>query len=183
MPTNPIQPPTLILQREFDVADLAARVPNVKYVIKGGDTFSSVAAKLGTTVGALEAANPALTPESLQIGDAITVPGTFFAGINPNVTAPANETTFSPHQTSNSAPTQFVPSQAAPTHVAFTQDSPPQAAATQSASTTYVVVAGDTFSSISTKYGTTVSALQSANPTVTSETLQIGQIIVVTCAC
>lgn len=171
--------------------ELAARTPDVTYVIEGGDTFSSVAAEFGTTVGALEAANPALTPESLQIGASITVPGTSVAGVNPNITAPGNQTELSPHQ--NSAPTQASQSksaptfatlnQAAPTHVSLTQNTPPKAASTQSASTSYVIRSGDTFSSIATMYGTTVSALQSANPAVTPETLQVGQTIVVSCIC
>lgn len=51
---------------------------------------------------------------------------------------------------------------------------PPPAAATE-----YTILKGDTFSSIAPKFGITVKALQSANPTVDPSKLQIGKKIVI----
>lgn len=45
------------------------------YTIASGDTFWSIAQSHGTTVGALEAANPGVNPGSLQIGQVINLPG------------------------------------------------------------------------------------------------------------
>jgi len=45
-----------------------------QYVIKAGDTFSSVAKKFHTTIPFIEAANPNLVPTRLQIGQRIIVP-------------------------------------------------------------------------------------------------------------
>jgi LysM repeat protein len=44
------------------------------YRIKAGDTLSAIAARSGTTVAALQAANPGIRPTALQIGQRITVP-------------------------------------------------------------------------------------------------------------
>ena len=41
------------------------------YTVQAGDTFSTIAAKLGKTVAALEAANPGGNPSNLQIGQVI----------------------------------------------------------------------------------------------------------------
>ena len=47
----------------------------MSYTIKSGDTFWSIAQSHGTTVGALEAANPGVNPSGLQIGQVINLPG------------------------------------------------------------------------------------------------------------
>lgn len=44
------------------------------YTIQPGDTFSSIAAALGTDVQTLEGLNPGVVPEDLQIGQVINVP-------------------------------------------------------------------------------------------------------------
>jgi LysM repeat protein len=107
-----------------------------KYTIAPGDTLTSIAAKLGTTVAALESANPGINPNDLQIGAQISTPV-------PNVSPP-------PQPTPAPAP-------------------PP--------SSTYIIVAGDTFTLIAAKFNTTVAALEAANPNVNPSTLQIGQVI------
>ena len=47
------------------------------HVIKRGDTLFSVAARYGSSVMAIQTANPDLNPLNLQIGDRITVPFSF----------------------------------------------------------------------------------------------------------
>lgn len=46
------------------------------YKIQSGDTFTSIAAKHGISVAALEAANPGVNPTTLQIGQVINLPTT-----------------------------------------------------------------------------------------------------------
>jgi LysM repeat protein len=41
------------------------------YTVQAGDTFSSIAAKLGIAVAALEQANPGISPTSLQVGQVL----------------------------------------------------------------------------------------------------------------
>jgi LysM repeat protein len=60
------------------------------YQIQLGDTFSSIAAKLGLTVAAIEAANPGVNPNNLQIGQVIQL-----AQSASNYTINAGDTFFS----------------------------------------------------------------------------------------
>ena len=46
-----------------------------QYTIVKGDTFSSIASRIGTDVQTLENLNPGVNPNDLQIGEVITVPG------------------------------------------------------------------------------------------------------------
>ena len=45
------------------------------YTVKSGDTLSSIATSCGTTVGALQTANPSISnPDMIVAGQAITLP-------------------------------------------------------------------------------------------------------------
>ncbi|KAI4214011.1 MAG: hypothetical protein LQ351_003415 [Letrouitia transgressa] len=46
----------------------------MSYTIQSGDTFWSIAQKLGISVDALQAANPGVNPSALQIGQVINLP-------------------------------------------------------------------------------------------------------------
>jgi LysM repeat protein len=74
--------------------------PTGEYIVESGDTFDSIAAKLGTTVTALEIANPELDPQDLEVGELIVVPGNFGGGANG--TTVGNETASSTDTTSSS---------------------------------------------------------------------------------
>lgn len=157
------------------------------YQIQLGDTFSSIAAKLGLTVAAIEAANPGVNPNNLQIGQVIHL-----AQSASNYTINAGDTFFS-------IATKFGISVAAleaanpgvsPTGLQIGQQISipsstssvpvPTPAPTPAPSTgKYIIQAGDTFTTIAAKLGTTVEALESANPTLTPTNLQIGASIVV----
>jgi len=106
----------------------ASSLSAVPYIVQAGDTFSYIAAKFGTSVSAIETANPALTPDDLQIGASVIIPRNFAA---------------------------------------------------RSVGATYIVQPGDTFSSIAALLGTSVAALESANPNLAPTDLQIGDEIVV----
>jgi LysM repeat protein len=45
------------------------------YTIREGDTFETIASDLGTTVEQLQALNPDVDPNALQVGQKIVVPG------------------------------------------------------------------------------------------------------------
>ena len=47
----------------------------MSYTIVSGDTFFSIAQAHGTSVAAIEAANPGVNPSALQVGQVINLPG------------------------------------------------------------------------------------------------------------
>ena len=47
---------------------------NRTYTIREGDTFETIAADEGTTVEQLQALNPDVDPNSLQVGQKILIP-------------------------------------------------------------------------------------------------------------
>lgn len=55
----------------------------ILYAIQAGDTFGAIAGRFGTTVAVLEAANPGVNPNNLQIGQEIRIP---VAALTPTVT-------------------------------------------------------------------------------------------------
>jgi D-alanyl-D-alanine carboxypeptidase len=64
-------------RREGKQALPAGRMVGLKgqvYVVKRGDTFWGVARRFGVTLEALALANPAITPERLQVGDRLRLP-------------------------------------------------------------------------------------------------------------
>jgi len=52
----------------------ALNPPPTQHVIRAGDTLGKVAARYGTTVSALQRANPGIKPQSLRVGQIIKLP-------------------------------------------------------------------------------------------------------------
>ena len=121
------------------------------YVVQSGDSWTSVANRLGLTVAALQAANPGSVRAStwLLVGEKLTIPASACANAvhcNANCTTDANaQPTPTTQPTPASAPT------AAPTVAA-------------SGVLTHVVQAGESWNSIAQKYDVPVRQLQRANP-------------------
>ena len=105
------------------------------YRVVSGDTCSAIATKCGTTASAIQGANPSINSgcTNLQVDQVLTI-----------------------------SPTQ-----------GSTADG------TSTCGAAYIVVSGDTCSSIASKCGTTASSIQSANPSVNSActNLQVGQVL------
>jgi LysM repeat protein len=75
---------------------LAGGVCGGTYIVEKGETFSSIAAKCGTTVSIITAANPGVS-EPLKTGQAITVPGiTYNAPITDNTSSNNNSSSYGP---------------------------------------------------------------------------------------
>ena len=55
-------------------AEGAPGVCGPKYTIESGDTFSSIAAKCGTTTQAMKDANPGVDPLTIRAGQVVNVP-------------------------------------------------------------------------------------------------------------
>jgi LysM repeat protein len=124
------------------------------YIIDAGDTLNSIAAKCGTSVSAITAANPGVT-EPLRAGQTLTLPGSSSSGSNVTVNIVSSDTSYNPTPRPNPTP--------AP---ATTRNG------------TYVVQYGDTFSAIASRYGLSINQLWAANPQIGNiNTLYAGQVI------
>ncbi|MFN2130572.1 MAG: LysM peptidoglycan-binding domain-containing protein [Anaerolineae bacterium] len=116
--------------------------------VVAGDTLARVAARCGTTVQAILAANPTIeNPNLIYVGQAIEIPG-------------GQEATPTATPTSTSSPT--------PTPMPTSTPTP----------TTYVVQPGDTLTRIARRFGTTVDAILADNPTIENPNLiYVSQVI------
>ncbi len=122
---------------------------STSYTIQWGDWLSKVAQRFGVTTQALMAANPGLDPDRVHPGQVIIVPA---AG--------------------SSIPTFSTPTLSTPA-VSITPGP------TVSGSFTYTVQRGDWLYSIARKFGVTVQALQTANPSVVQGPVYPGQVLII----
>ena len=117
------------------------------YVVDAGDTLNSIAAKCGTTVSAITAANPGAA-EPLKAGQTL----------NLAVGAAGGSGTVSSSIVSSDPGYSAAPAASVPTAV-YQQP-------TAYGGGTYIVQYGDTFSAIASRYGLSVNQLWAANPQV-----------------
>jgi len=118
----------------------------VVYVVKPGDTLRSIAAANGTTISAIVRANNMANPDVIYPGQRLTIPG---RGSTAPVIPPA-------------APT------AAPAP-------PAPAGPTAGAGVYHTVKLGDTLEKIARAYGTTATAISSANSITNPDLIWVGQ--------
>ncbi|CAG8979829.1 hypothetical protein HYALB_00002601 [Hymenoscyphus albidus] len=167
------------------------------YTVQSGDTFASIATKNGTTIDALEKANPGVKPTALAVGQVINLStnmsssytikagdtlGAIAASQNIDVSSierenpglvPTNLQVGAQIKIPSSCSNQpaFLTKLSAHSHPQPPTHSPPRAAKS------HTIQSGDTFTVIATKYGTTTEAIEAANPGTTSTALQVGQVI------
>ena len=163
------------------------------YTVQAGDTFYSLAQRFGTTVAAIQAANPGVNPNNLQIGQVICIPGapwpspgcpfgtfpyTIKSGDTFYLLAKRFGTTVEAIQAANPGVDPLnlqigsvicIPGGPGPT--------PGPTPGCPHGTFPYTVKSGDTFYLLAKRFGTTVSAIQAANPGVNPNNLQIGQVI------
>jgi LysM repeat protein len=83
-PIPPTPTPTFTPTRTPTVTPSVTPTPEfLIYTIQAGDNFSGIALRFGTTVAVIEAANPGVSSNSLQIGQQIRIP---VAALTPTVT-------------------------------------------------------------------------------------------------
>lgn len=128
------------------VAPATSTVPTTYTVVKG-DTVSRIAARTGSSVAAIVAANHLDGRAFIRIGQVLTIPSASSAPAAAVTTVSATVAT---------VPT--VKTVSAPTSVSR-----------------YTVAAGDTLSSIASRFGTTVAAVAAANGLDSRGLIRIGQ--------
>jgi LysM repeat protein len=119
------------------------------HIVKSGDNLYRIALNHGVSVSQLQSANPGVNAETLRVGQKLEIPS-------------KGQATAARSASPAAAPVAKAPAKAAPA---------PRAAATG----TYEIKAGDSLSKIAREKGTTIAALQAANPTLNPNRMAIGQ--------
>ncbi len=171
------------------------------YVVATGDTLWAIAARFHTSVAALQLANGMAASTLIRIGESLTVPGGVGTASAPPTTAPGSpagtyvvqsgDTLWSIARKFGTSVTGLaqINGVSNPSLIRLNQPLVIPAGATApvvstNASTsalaptpasTYVVVRGDTLSSIAARFGTSVSAIVSANVLTNPSIIRTGQ--------
>jgi LysM repeat protein len=171
----PVAPPTVCPAGTF------------AYIVQPGDTFFLLAQRFNTTVAAIQAANPTVNPNNLQVGSTLCIPGaapgvcppgTFAYIVRPGDTffllAQRFNTTVAAIQALN--PT-VDPNNLVVGSTLCIPGTPPPAVTCPAGSAPYAIQVGDTIAILAVRFGTTEAAILSINPGIDPQNLQIGQVI------
>ncbi len=162
------------------------------YRVRSGDTLGSIAARTGTTIAALVAANELRNPNLVRIGQVLSLPT---AGARPaGVTTPAGGATYHVVRAGETisgiaarygiAQRQLVDANGLTGGIIYTGQRlslvpVATAPAPGAGATTHRVAAGQTLSSIAQRYGTTVRALQQANGISDPNRVVVGRVLTI----
>lgn len=137
-------------------------ISGAPYAVQSGDTFTSIAARLGVTTYELAERNPGVDPNNLTIGQVLCIP--------------ADSGDASPDQPaqpdSPMLPTPSVPSRPSTPPVVIIPTQP----ACPAGYTRTAVTAGETYADLLVKHNVSYRAMRSANPRLSPGYLIAGQI-------
>lgn len=165
-----------VLNPDVDFAALAAGteiclpsqsytcISGAPYAVQAGDTFTSIAARLGITTYELAERNPGVSSDNLMIGQVLCIPFASSENGDAGAGQPAEPST-------PQLPTPSLPSQPTrpPVVIVPTQPSCP-AGYTRTA-----VTAGETYADLLVKHNVSYRAMRSANPRLSPGYLIAGQ--------
>ncbi len=168
-------------------APVACPEGSFPYVIRSGDTLFSLARQYRSTVAAIIAINRGINPNALFVGQTICIPG-----VTP-VVCPEGSFSYTVQQGDtlfalarrfgttvaaiNALNPGLDPSSLQIGRIICIPGAPPVTC--PQGSLTYVIRSGDTLFSIAQRFGTTVSAIITLNPSINPNALRIGQEICV----
>ena len=171
----------------------------MSYTVHSGDTLSSIANKFHVSLAALEHANPQIhNPNLIYVGESIKLPGDGFSSAPPPSSASSGSYTVRSGDSMSAIASRFHLSLAALEHANPQVTNPNQiyvgqklhipglsggsapapTPAPSSGSHKYTVRSGDTMSSIASRFGVSLSALEHANPQVSNPNrINVGQVL------
>lgn len=161
------------------------------YTVKAGDTLYSIARRYNVTVSQLASVNKITNPSLIRVGQVLSIPGKTTtpspgpAPVQTTYTVKAGDTLYGIANRYNVTVSQLASTNKI-TNISLIRvgqvlkipgktSTPAPAPST----TKYTVKAGDTLYSISSRYGTTVTKLMSANSITNPRLLQIGAVLVI----
>jgi peptidoglycan DL-endopeptidase LytF len=139
------------------------------YTVQSGDSLSSIAEKLGTTVDELTALND-LTSNELSVGQVLRIPGS--ASHEEGSPTPKGERATS---TATAKATEATGATPEATKTPAAQNTP------QAGQTEYTVKDGDNANDIALRFGVTVDELAAANGMTVDDlrSLEVGQVLII----
>lgn len=141
-------------------------ISGAPYAVQAGDTFTSIADRLGITTYELAERNPGVNPDNITIGQVLCVP---FASSG-NGTPEQPSTPSQPSQPS--PPTPSTPSRPSTPPIIITPVQP----ACPAGYTRAAVLAGETYADLLVKHNVSYRAMRNANPRLSPGYLIAGQV-------
>jgi cell wall-associated NlpC family hydrolase len=162
--------PTIVSKSKNTVSEITSTYPEKKHTVLPKETLYGIAKQYGVTVEDLNKINPTLQKSGLKKGDKIRIPGTELKQSPAvTVTEPIKEiqkNTIPERKVTQKEEGNFVVKSNA------TKEMPSEEVVRE-------IVAQETKYSISREYGITVADLDRANPILETESLKIGQKIII----
>ena len=200
---NGIRNPNLIIAgQELTIpgaGEASSRSPEAVHVVRSGDTLAGIASRYGTTVSAIAAANGIRNANLIVVGRSLQIAGGPVGGSTPSAPAPSaaggrqlpgQRHTVQPGETIAGIAARYGIRTAdlvtwnglvdgkiyATTRlVLFDPGTLPGGGGASTSSGTHVVGAGQTLSSIASRYGVSASAIARANGIADANRIRVGQ--------
>ncbi|WP_143803355.1 LysM peptidoglycan-binding domain-containing protein, partial [Oenococcus oeni] len=177
------------------------------YTVASGDTLTSIAKAYGTTVSAIATANNISNPDYIYVGEVLTIGSSTSTSTSTSSTSSSSTSSSSKSYTVASGDTLTSIAKAYGTTVSAiatannisnpdyiyvgevltigsststsTSTSSTSSSSTSSSSKSYTVASGDTLTSIAKAYGTTVSAIATANNISNPDYIYVGEVLTI----
>jgi LysM repeat protein len=185
-------PNRIVVGTRLQVPSATSTPAATTYTVRSGDTLGSIAARTGTTIAALVAANELRNPNLVRIGQVLSLPG---AGArSAGVTTPAGGASYHVVRAGETisgiaarygiTQRQLIDANGLTGGIVYTGQRlslVPRASAPApgAGATTHRVAAGQTLSSIAQRYGTTVRAIQQANGISDPNRVVVGRVLTI----
>ncbi len=161
--------PTAVTIPSSDDETAAAPVDRTQpssYVVQSGDVLGLIAERFGVDIAELRRVND-LSGNLIRVGQTLTIPADDGSTTSTDVLADETDET---DETASTPAGSTTPSTPSPT---------PTPVSCGANAVGHCVQSGDSLLGIASKYGTTVDALRSSNPSIVGDTIRIGDLLTI----